>query len=113
MNPLYLAPLLCHPLWRHAWGGVRLDFVAIYLDRALDLSAFRSLIRSELSAAHVRAASTRLVTAEASIPSASANSRFLIPSSLPTTITASLTATVLLFLLLVHSSRRVPHWTVL
>src|SRR6266478_443574 len=87
--------------------GRNLPTRQIQADRTFDLSAFRSLFRSELSVPRARAVSTRLVTAEASIPRASARSRFLIPCSRPNIITASLTATVLRFLLLLHSSCRV------
>jgi hypothetical protein len=58
--------------------GSGLTLLTFNYDRRFDLSALRSPIKSELSSPRLPAASTRLVTAEASIPSASANSRLVI-----------------------------------
>ena len=84
-------------------GGVRPEFVDIR-QRAFFLSPFRSRFISTLSVPRTRATSTRFVADDPSIPNASANSRLLIPRSLPTTITASLTSTVRRFLFLLHNS---------
>jgi len=73
------------------------------------LRPFRSRFTSILSTPRSRATSILLVTDDPSIPNASAISRLLIPPSLPITITASLAATVLRFLFLLHnSSLRTP-----
>jgi hypothetical protein len=56
--------------------------------KTFDLSNFRSLTRSNSPTRVLGPPSTHLVTAEAPNPSTSANTRFVIPVSLPNTTTA-------------------------
>src|SRR6185503_11859547 len=100
---------LCCLLPEKKHRGVRPEFVDIcqrFFILAFFRTAFLSRFSSTLFTPRTHATSTLLVTDDPSIPNASANSRLLIPRSLPKMITASLTATVTRFLLLLHSSCR-------